>query len=236
MPEVDFELDKFDADEQVYRDFYLQVAMHGDMLIPLAEHHTANGVHSYYVLFDRTATWGYPGMSQYIAVHLQRDRDNRTFEFEQARLPLPAMAHSWLIHRGCPATAVSRNTELGPSPADEATWALEQRLVSEGNHHAMGYSYTSDDPDDIVTVVVLRALNERAPSPYRTVVEEYDHDARTYTLREGGFTTAEEALQWCHDRLTGEPRPLPPIRSAASIAPSAALPKGPAPRPPGRAH
>lgn len=152
-------MDDLDADEERYLDFYRKVAVHEDMLVPLAAHH--DGPNSYYVLFDRAATWG-PGMPQVLAVHLQRDYEKRTFSFEQAPLPLPAMAQSWLVHRGCPHDAISLGPELGPPPADEATRALERRLVGDGDRYAMGYSYTSDDPDDMVIVVVLRALDEQA--------------------------------------------------------------------------
>ncbi|GAA3500765.1 hypothetical protein GCM10019016_078720 [Streptomyces prasinosporus] len=100
----------------------------------------------------------------------------------------------------------------------------------------MGYSYTCDDPDDMVTVVALRALDERAPSPFRVVVEEVDTHAWTHTLREGGFDTVGEALQWCDDRLTGEAGPLPPVRPAAAASRPAGVPKAPVPRPPGRSR
>jgi hypothetical protein len=236
IPQVDFGLDDFDADEDKYLDFYRQVAIREDMLVPLAEHHTADGAHSYYVLFDRTATWGHPGMPQLVAVHLKRDREKETFDFEKELLPLPAMAQSWLIHRGCPPDAISLNPELGPPPADEATRALERRLAGDGDHYAMGYSYTCDDRDDMVTVVALRAMDERAPSPYRVVVEEVDADAWTHTLREGGFDTKHAALQWCHDRLTGEAGPLPPVRPAAAASRPAGVPKAPAPHPPGHSR
>jgi hypothetical protein len=235
-PGVDFGLDGLDADEQVYRDFYRQVAVSQDMLTPLAEHHTADGVHSYYVLFDGSATWGAPGMPQVLAVHLQRDREKRTFRFEYAPLPLPAMAQSWLMHRGCPADAVGLNPEMGPPPADKATRVLEHRLAGEGDHYATGYSYTSDDPADVVTVVVLRALDERATSPFRVLVEEVDIDAWTHTLREGGFATADDAMEWCEDRLAGEAGPLPPVRPATAASRPAGVVKPPAPRPPGRSR
>ncbi|PKT72302.1 hypothetical protein CW362_14515 [Streptomyces populi] len=235
IPQVDFELDDFDADEEVYLDFYRKVGVPEDMLVPLAEHHTPDGVNSYYVLFDRTATWGHPGMPHLIAVYLQRDQEKRTFSYEQAPMPLPAMAQSWLIHRGCPPGAIGLNPELGPPSADEATRALEQRLAGEGDHYAMGYSYTCDDPDDMVTVVALRALGERALSPYRVVVEEVDPSAWTRTLREGGFATVEDALQWCDDRLTGEAGALPPVRPAAGVSRPTGVAKAP-PRPPGRSR
>ncbi|MFB6750637.1 hypothetical protein ACFCX6_06840 [Streptomyces sp. NPDC056353] len=234
IPQVDFDLDDLDADEEKYLDFYRKVAVHEDMLVPLAEHHV--GPHSYYVLFDRTATCGHPGMPQVLAVHLRRDRERQTFSFEHAPLPLPAMAQSWLIHRGCPLDALAVDPELGPPPADEATRALERRLAGDGDHYAMGYSDTSDDPDDMVTVVALRALDERAPSPFRVVIEEVDTETWTHTLREGSFDTLGEALQWCDDRLTGQAGPLPPVRPAAAVSRPAGLPKAPVPRPPGRSR
>ncbi|OII69632.1 hypothetical protein BJP39_03875 [Streptomyces sp. CC77] len=236
LPVVDFDLDDFDADEEVLLDFDRQVGIGRDMLTPLAEHHSTDGVHSYYVLFDGSVTWGVPGTPQLMALHLQRDRDKRTFIFEGEWLPLPAMAQSWLIHRGCPPDAIGLSPELGPPAADEATRALERRLAGDGDHYAMGYSYTRDDPDDMFTVVVLRALDERAPSPFRVLVEEVDTDAWTHTLREGGFDTKDEALRWCFNRLDGEAGPLPPVRPAATTTRPAGLPKGPAARPSGRSR
>lgn len=171
-----------------------------------------------------------------LAVHLQRDYEKKTFSFAQTPLPLPAMAQSWLIHRGCPPEAIALDAELGPPPADDATRALERRLAGDGDHYAMGYCYTSDDPDDMVTVVALRALDEGAPSPFRVVVEEVDTDTWTHTLREGGFDTVDEALQWCDDRLTGEVGPLPPVRPAAAGVRPAGVAKAPAARPPGRSR
>lgn len=233
-PHVEFNLDGFEADEERYLDFFRQVAVGEDMLVPLAQHH--DGAHSYYVLFDRTATYGHPGEAPYIALHLQRDREKETFDFEQTPLPLPAMAQSWLIHRGCPYEAIGLDPELGPPPADEATRALGRRLAGDGDHYAMGYSYTADDPDDMVTVVALRALGERAPSPYRVVVEEVDTDAWTHTLREGGFDTVSEALQWCRDRLAGEAGPLPPVRPAVTASRPAGIAKAPTSLPPGQSR
>ncbi|MGC0405302.1 hypothetical protein RKD27_007946 [Streptomyces sp. SAI-126] len=236
MPEVDFGVDELDADEQISRDFYRQVQVNEDMLVPLAEHHTAGREHSYYVLFDRTATLGHPGVPRYIAVHLHRHHERQTFDFEKATLPLPSMAQSWLIHRGCPADAITLDPEQGPPAADEATRALEQRLAGDGDHYALGYSYTCDDPDDMVTVVALRALDERATSPFRVVVEEVDTVAWTHTLREGGFATVEEALTWCDERLTGTAGPLPTVRPATSATRPALPPTASIPRPPGKSR
>ncbi|MFJ6898166.1 hypothetical protein [Streptomyces hokutonensis] len=235
-PEVDFDVDELAADEQIYVEFFRQVSVREDMYVPLAEHHTADGAHSYYVLFDRTATWGHPGDPQYVAVHLHRHHEKRTFDFEKAPLPLPSMAQSWLIHRGCPADVIGLNPELGPPAADEATRALERRLAGDGDHYALGYSYTRDDPDDMVTVVALRAMDERATSPFRVVVEEVDAGAWTHTLREGAFATVAEALKWCDDRLTGTPGPLPPVRPATSPTRPVLPPTAPLPGPPGKSR
>ncbi|MEU6231409.1 hypothetical protein [Streptomyces sp. NPDC047042] len=234
-PEVDFNVDRLDADEQTLLDFYLQIQLREDMLAPLAEHHTTSGAHSYYVLFDHTATWD-PGVPQYVAVHLHRHHEKRTFDFEHAALPLPSMAQSWLIHRGCPADGIGLNPELGPPPADEATRALEQRLAADGDHYALGYSYTRDDPDDAVIVVALRALDERATPEFRVVVDEVDAGAWTHTLREGGFATVEEALKWCEDRLTGMAGPLPPVRAATPATRAGLPPTASVPRPPGKSR
>lgn len=228
--EVDFALEDFHADQERVRDFYHQVGILEDVLVPLAQHHTADGAHSYYILFDNAATYGCPGLPQLLALHLERDRERRTFDFQQAPLPLAAMARSWLIHRGCPPDALVLDPELSPLPADEATRALEQRLAGDGDHYAMGYSCTRDGPDDTVTVVVLRALDERASSPVRVVVEEVDTDRWTYTLREGGFDTVGAALQWCEDRLAGEADPLPPVRPATAARRPPGTAKPPAPR------
>ncbi|MGV9790865.1 hypothetical protein [Streptomyces sp. NPDC003435] len=230
FPRVDFGLGEFDADEDLYFEFHSDLD-EGELIL-LAEHHTTNGAESYYVLFDCSVTDIHPGSPQHLALHLRRDQEKRTFSFELARLPLPAMAQSWLIHRGCPPDAIGLNPEMVPSPADETTRALERRLVGDGDHYAMGFSYTRDYVDDTVILVALHALHERSPTPFRVVVEEIDIDAYTCTLREGGFATAEAAMQWCKARLTGDAGPLPTVRPAAARPPG--TPKPPAAPPPGR--
>ncbi|MFJ8774546.1 hypothetical protein [Streptomyces microflavus] len=233
--EFDFHVDHLDADAEKSRAFSLHVSLNQDSYVPLAEHHSAGGAHSYYVLFDSSATWGHPGDPHFLAVHLHRDQERATFDFEYTQLPLVPMAQSWLIHRGCPSENIAFSHEIGPRPADEITTALEQRLVSDGDHFAMGLSYTEDDPNDYVTLVVLRAMDERAPSRYRVLVEEVDVDLNTYTLREGGFSTVEEARRWYTERLGGKAGPLPPVRATSTPPLPATFPaKPPAERPPGR--
>ncbi|KUN02133.1 hypothetical protein AQI95_29115 [Streptomyces yokosukanensis] len=235
LPDTDVLLDGVDADEEAVDAFYREIGVNSDMLVPLAEHHSADGVHSYWVLHD-SAPGDHPGVPQYVALHLHRNPEERTFRFEHEVLPLPAMAQSWLIHRGCPRQSIERDPRLGPDPADEETRALERRLMGDGDHYGLGYSYTRDDLDDYVTVVALRALEARAQSPFRVVVDEFDTKAWTYTLREGGFATAEEAVQWCQDRLFGTAGSLPPVRPTTSSIQQTLPAKAGVPRPPGRSR
>ncbi|MEU9445823.1 hypothetical protein AB0D42_34110 [Streptomyces sp. NPDC048304] len=229
-------MDDLNADEQISAAFFRLVGVNEDMLVSLAEHHSTDDARSFYVLYDGSATWDHPGVPQYVGLHLQRDQERRTFRFERATLPLPSMAQSWLIHRGCPPEALTLDPERGTAPADQATRALEQRLMRDGDHYALGWSHTQDDPDDWVTLAVLRALDERAPSPFRVVVEEVDIEAGTHTLREGGFDSVEEALQWCDDRLGGESKALPPVRPTPSLSRPAPAPKPATSRPSGRSR
>ncbi|MFB8440443.1 hypothetical protein ACFC7A_15500 [Streptomyces niveus] len=235
-PAFDLRLDGYDADPGRTEAFFHHIGLHQQDFVPLAEHHTPDGVHSFFVLHDASATWGIPGEPQYVGLHLHRDVEKRTFDFEQATLPLPSMVQSWLIRRGCPPEAIGLNPDLGPPAADDATRALEARLMGDGDHFACGYSYTRDDPGDPVTVVALRALTKPTGSEYRVLVEEVDTQAWTHTLREGGFDTVEEAVGWCRDRLGGTAGPLPPVTPAAAPARPARMPKAPASRPPGRSH
>ncbi|WGD39782.1 hypothetical protein [Streptomyces cathayae] len=236
-PELDLRLDGFEAaDEQTQEAFWRAIQIEQTELTPLAEHHTPDGA-SYHVLHNGAVTWGIPGEPQLVALHLQRDPATKTFRFAHATLPLPAMAQSWLIHRGCPPKEISLAPGTGTTPADETTRALEQRLMSDGDHFALLHSYTDDDPENSATVVVLRSLDEHSPSPFRVLHEDVDTDSWTHTLREGGFATYAEALQWCDDALSGEAPPLPPVQPPVRSAqrPANSLPV-PAQRPAGRSR
>ncbi|MFP8959189.1 hypothetical protein ACLIYP_01255 [Streptomyces nanhaiensis] len=225
-PHLDLRLDGFEAaDEQTEEAFWRAIQIEQTELTPLAEHHAPDGA-SYYVLHNRAVTWGIPGEPQLVALHLQRDRETKTFRFDHATLPLPAMAQSWLIHRGCPPDGISLKPGMGTTPADEATRALEHRLMGDGDRFALLHSYTDDDPDHAMTVAVLRCLDERSPSPFRVLHEDVDTDSWTHTLREGGFATIAEAHRWCEDALSGEVSPLPPVQPTARsvLRPVSSLP------------
>ncbi|MFJ6934635.1 hypothetical protein [Streptomyces sp. NPDC101132] len=197
----------------------------------LASHHSQDGHTSFFVLHDRTATWGIPGEPQLIALHLTRDIAARTFTADFVRLPLVAMAQSWLIKRGCPADAIGLPEGTGTRPADETTVALERRLMGDGDNFAVLFSYTEDDGPKPEITVLLRAVDDRAPYPYRVLLEEVDTGTWTHTLREGGFETFEAADAWLEDRDAPLPAPRALRVSVARTPGVPALPPAPAPGP-----
>ncbi|MFK0120070.1 hypothetical protein [Streptomyces sp. NPDC090994] len=233
---LDFRVDQLDRDKQASMAFYRAVYVRCDMLDALAQYHSADDTRSFYLLYDRSATHGRPGSPHYIALYLQRDHQHRAFGFEYETLPLPSMAQSWLIYRGCPPEAIALDPDRGTTAADQMTQSLERRLIGDGDHYALGWSYTRDDADDHVTVAVLRALDDGAPSPFRVLVEEVDLDTWTHTLREGGCDTVDEAMTWSRDRLTGTAGPLPSVRPKPLSSRPASAQKSAASRLPGRSR
>uniref|UniRef100_A0AAU2AF24 Uncharacterized protein n=1 Tax=Streptomyces sp. NBC_00093 TaxID=2975649 RepID=A0AAU2AF24_9ACTN len=231
----DFRLDGYQAvNDLVDEQFWQHIGIDEDQLSILAEHHTNDGRHSFSLLHNSAVTWGMPGEPQLVALHLQRDTDARTFRFDHAAFALLAMAQSWLIARGCPEEEILLADGMGSQPADPATRALEKRLRRDGDHFALLTSYTHDtEPMEIA--VLLRALDEKAPVPFRILLEQVDTTAWTYTLREGGFATFEAATQWWEAHWSGEEIPLPPATPAARHTTAASLPAPPArPAPPRR--
>ncbi|MEV6723529.1 hypothetical protein AB0M94_21640 [Streptomyces xanthochromogenes] len=227
----DFRLDGYEAvNDQVAERFWQHIEIEEGDLSVLAEHHTDDQRHSYYVLHNGAVTWGIPGEPQLVALHLQRDVEAATFRFQHERLPLVAMAQSWLIARGCPKEAIA--PRIGITPADEATKALEDRLTSDGDHFALVTSYTDDDRDPVQITVLLAATDEKVSLRFRVLLEETDLSSGTRTLREGGFSTYEEATAWWQAHWSGDGVPLPTAQAAVrSSAPSAmpGLPAAPAP-------
>ncbi|MEU8784856.1 hypothetical protein [Streptomyces sp. NPDC048637] len=232
--EPDFRLDGYEAVNQNVADqFWQHIRIEQDMLTLLAEHHTEDSEHSFFVMHDRAATWGIPGEPQLVALHLKRDTAAHTFRFTHQMLPLPSMAQSWLIARGCPEDKILLADGMGTNPANQATRALENRLRRDGDHFALLHSYTHDTGPIEITVL-LRALDEKAPQPFRVLLQEVDTDAWTHTLREGGFPSFEAATQWWESNWRGEQIPLPtasPATRHTTTAGNPALPARPAPPP-----
>ncbi|MET8683667.1 hypothetical protein ABZV77_05570 [Streptomyces sp. NPDC004732] len=230
--EPDFRLDGYEAvNEDVADQFWGHIGIEQDSMTVLAEHHSADAEHSFYLMHNGAVTWGIPGAPQIVALHLKRDPVARTYRFAHEELPLPAMAQSWLIARGCPEEQILLPDGMGTTPANEATRALEKRLRQDGDHFALLISYTDDDMSDRPqTTVMLRALDEKAALPFRVLLEEIDSTAWTHTLREGAFQTFEAATQWWDAHWGGEKPPLPTASPATRTAPAVpALPAHHAP-------
>lgn len=233
----DFRLDGYEAaNDRVKELFQQHIEIDHIDLTVLAEHHTADHQHSYYVLHNRAVTWGIPGEPQLVALHIRRDVQSRTFRFQKEQLPLFPMAQSWLIARGCPKEDLHLREGVGTDPADEPTTALQDRLTSDGDHFALLHSYTHDGPSAPQTTVLLRATDEQATVPFRVLLEEVDYDNWTHTLREGGFASFQDATNWWEQHWSGQGVPLPagpsPTRGAApSVSPGlpgrSASPRGP---------
>ncbi|WP_411140963.1 hypothetical protein [Streptomyces sp. x-80] len=231
--EIDFRLDGYDpATAHVEKHFWQSIEINRDTFTALAEHHTDGDRHSYYVIHDGSVTWGIPGEPPLVALHLHRDTQDRTFRFQHATLPLPSMAQSWLIARGCPPDAIGLRPGM-TTAADDATRALEQRLMSDrGDHFALLHSHTDDTSANPQTTVLLRATDERTPLPFRILLEEADLGNGTHTLREGGFATAEAASEWWENWWAGEDTPAltaPPSghRTTLPAAPARPIPATP---------
>ncbi|MCX4776856.1 hypothetical protein [Streptomyces sp. NBC_01264] len=230
MPDPDrrpaLRLDGFEpADDSVDRDFYDAIDSNLHTLCRLAEHHTPDGRHSYHVIFDESVTWGIPGLPQLLALHIDRDLTAKTFTFEFASLPLAVMVQSWLISRGCPREEIRLPKGMGTTPADKRTVALQERLMGDGDHFALLHSDTDDSAQAPVVVVVLRALDEKDPHPYRLLHEVADMESFTHTLREGVFPTFDAAMDW----IDGPNVPLRPAPLTSRTAPRQAPVQPPIP-------
>ncbi|KPI02883.1 hypothetical protein OK074_5033 [Actinobacteria bacterium OK074] len=205
--------------------FWQHIGINGDCLRTLASYHRDGGS-SYFVLHDSSATWE-PGAPQLIALHLMRDTRTRTFRFEHLKPALVALAQTWLIHRGCPKDAIRLPPDVGTTPADPLTHALEEHLLDTGAQHTLLGHHTNDlgVPDlPSLTTVLLRAPDtdpDTTARPFRVFVEEADLRAHTHTLREAAFPTYREVLNW--------------LESQESLGPASWLPRSPprTPRPVG---
>ncbi|MEU3188443.1 hypothetical protein ABZ707_30250 [Streptomyces sp. NPDC006923] len=230
MPKPDFRLDGYRAvNDAAAEQFCRHITDNEIDLCVLAQHHTHDEQHSYFVLHDEAGTWGVPDEPQIVALHLRRDTRSRTFRFQHARLPLLAIAQSWLIARGCPKDAVRLPPGTGSTPADEATKALEERLQDDGDRFALLTSYTDDSSTKPQTTVLLRAVAERTTFPFRVLLEEADLLSGTHTLRESAFTDLSAVSDWWDQRRSGGVMPLLPPPPSGDLFRSPELPPPPAP-------
>ncbi|WP_236244031.1 hypothetical protein [Streptomyces sp. CC210A] len=211
---LDYRIDGFEAaTETIEEDFY-SATISDDMFVPLAEHHSDDGRDSYLLFYDQTATWDIPGTTEYFALHLTRDTEQRTFTFAYERAPVVPLAQNWLVRRGCPPASTVPTRNRGPRPADALTSRLEDLLRTNPDDRYAVIDHYTDNPGSFdfgseVRTLVYDSHPDSAHAPYRLFLEETAEDFRSYTVREGVFTSAEAADDWAMDRAT--PLPLAPL-------------------------
>ncbi|WP_033223535.1 hypothetical protein [Streptomyces virginiae] len=249
----DFAFD-FDLDELAPADAASEEAVErfwsGD-LTALSQHHTTpNGSHSFVVAHDQSATWGIPGAPQVMAIAVARDLTRFTYTLETSHHATVSFAQNWLVERGCPPERIAKIRGGSLKPADDLTVWVERQIRESGARYEVLDNHTSDfDPCETWTLTRDSRADE---APIRFFHEEWDHDAGTYTMREGAFADVGAARTWLDDH--SGPLPEPPeysdhngaddrprialARSAsASATPKASLddtrtpPAGPAQRP-----
>ncbi|MEU4931009.1 glycosyl hydrolase [Streptomyces yokosukanensis] len=203
--ELDFRLDDFDPADTASQ--LAESSLWAGDLTVLAEHHTTpEGAHSYLVAHDRAMTWDVPGEPQLVAIKITRDLRERTFTFETANHAGLAFAQNWLIERGCPPERIAQAGRDSINPADDLTLWIEKQIRESGSRYKVLDSRTSDfAPCETWT---LTRDSNATQAPIRVFLEEANHDAHTYTMREGAFADEAAARHWLEDR--GSPLPQPP--------------------------
>ncbi|MFH8515756.1 hypothetical protein ACH4CE_11680 [Streptomyces gelaticus] len=216
----DYRIDGFEAaTERIEEDFF-SVTISDDMFMPLAEHQSADGRDSYLLFYDRAAIWDARGTAEYVALHLTRDVEQRTFAFDCERAPVAPLAQNWLTRRGCPPEAAVPTSNHGPRPADALTSRLEDLLRSNRGGRYEVIDHHTDNPGSSdfgteVRTLVHDSHPASAPAPYRFFLEETAKDFRSYTVREGAFTSVEAADAWAMDR--DAPLPMAPGPAPESV-------------------
>ncbi|MEU0447539.1 glycosyl hydrolase [Streptomyces tendae] len=178
----------------------------GDLAV-LSQHHAApDGSHSFILAHDRSATWGAPGEPQLVAIAVARDLSRSTFTFETSHHATASFAQNWLAERGCPLDRIALRGGDYIEPADDLTVQVERQIQSSGTRYEVLDTFTSDyDPSEAWTLV---RDSHAVQTPVRLFHEEWDHDAGTYTMREGAFADVDAAQTWLDER--SGPLPEPP--------------------------
>lgn len=219
-PVPDYRIDGFEAvSERIEEDFF-SATLSDDMFVPLTEHHSDDGRDSYLLFHDRAAIWDTPGTAEYVAFHLTRDVQRRTFDFAYERAPVAPLAQNWLVHQGCPPEITMTTRNHGPRPADALTSRLEDLLRTNPDGRYAVIDHYTDNPGSFdfgteVCTLVHDSHQDSAHAPYRLFLQETAKDFRTYTVREGAFTSAEAADAWATDRTA--PLPLAPAPESVVV-------------------
>ncbi|MEU3390647.1 MULTISPECIES: glycosyl hydrolase [Actinomycetes] len=232
---LDFDLDDLsptdDASEEA-----MEALRAGDLTV-LSQHHTTPaGSHSFVLAHDRSVTWGIPGEPQLVAIAVARDLRQSTFTFETSHHATVSYAQNWLAERDCPLEQLALRGGDFIEPADDLTVQVEHQIQKSGTRYEVLYTYTSDyDPSEAWTLV---RDSQATQAPVRLFYEKWNHDAATYTMREGAFPDIAVAQTWLDKR--SEPLPEPPeysdhngaVRSRVALSRSA----GTSPTPHARLH
>ncbi|NBE51639.1 glycosyl hydrolase [Streptomyces boluensis] len=186
-----------------------------DDLTVLSQHHTTPiGSHSFVLAHDQSVTWGIPGSPQLVAITVARDLSRSTFTLETSHHATASFAQSWLVERGCPPERIALVGGDYVKPADDLTVQVEQQIRESGTRYEVLDTHTSDfDPSETWT---LTRDSSAGQEPIRVFHEEWDHDAGTYTMREGAFADVDAARSWLDDR--SGPLPEPPEYSDSNGA------------------
>ncbi|GAA2273252.1 hypothetical protein GCM10010368_48290 [Streptomyces roseiscleroticus] len=201
----DFDLDDLSPADDASAD--TMEAFRASDLTVLSQHHTTpNASHSFVLAHDRSVTLGLPGEPQLVAIAVARDFSRSSFTFETSHHATASFAQNWLAERGCPLDRITLRGGGYVEPADDLTVQVEQQIQKSGTRYEVLDTYTSDyDPSEAWTLV----RDSRATqTPIRLFHEEWDHDAGTYTVREGAFANIGVAQIWLAER--SGPLPEPP--------------------------
>ncbi|MDF3291895.1 hypothetical protein [Streptomyces silvisoli] len=224
----DYRLDGFEpANDATAADFGAATIC-DDSFIPVTAHHTGDGRDSYLVFYDTSATWDVPGTPAYVAMHITRDRERHTFRCATQSEPLVPLAQRWLIQRGCPAEAINASPDDAPQPKDNLTQRLEEQLKSSSDRYDVLDHYTHNPGSFDFGTETWAIIHDRHPDsaelPYRVFIEEVSKDFDVYTVREGAFSSCEDADEWLFNRDTPLPEPAAsPNPSATAARAQAAL-------------
>ncbi|MGV9266619.1 hypothetical protein ACWDRR_18395 [Kitasatospora sp. NPDC003701] len=164
--------------------------------------HDHDGSSDDFLLFEDIAGHS-EGTLPAVAAHLHYGEDGTTFSLTTERLPTFALAAAWLAQRGAETDAFLDRSGHPGSPADARSASAATRLLESGSR----YRLVDHGAEPGETWAMLRDGSAAgAERPYLLHLETVDPD-RGYKLREGSFSSPQEAQQWLETRRT----PLPPV-------------------------
>ncbi|MER7001149.1 glycosyl hydrolase [Streptomyces sp. NPDC000410] len=141
-----------------------------------------------------------------MAIAVARDLTQFTYALETSHHATVSFAQNWLVEHGCPPEKIAKIRDGLVKPADDLTLWVERQIRESGTRYEVLDNNTSDsDPCETWTLTRDSRADE---APIRVFHEEWDHDAGTYTMREGAFAYVGAARSWLDDR--GGPLPEPP--------------------------